>query len=99
VLLCETFSHFLRAGPRGAETNPAPRAPGVRFLYRYFQPYRKYLGAVGVRLLAASLIGLLAPFLTQAMIITRGNQNRELVYTLLIAQLVLFMGGPGGSDP
>ena len=93
VLLCEPAPEFYEQDPDEAKPSPTGAAPTYRFLYRYFQPYRKYLVQLGYGLLAASLIGLITPFLTQAMIdYGVGNQNRELVYTLLIAQLCVFAG-------
>jgi ATP-binding cassette subfamily B protein len=64
----------------------------VRFLWTYLKPYKPYLIQLILGLLAGSLLQLLFPFLTQA-IVDRGieGRNPSLIYLILIGQLVLVM--------
>lgn len=61
------------------------------FLLSYLRPYKSYLLQLGLGLLVGSLLQLVFPFLTQA-IVDFGIRNRDLnfVYLILIAQLVLY---------
>ena len=62
------------------------------FLLRYLRPYRKLLWQLGIGVLAASLIQLLMPFLTQAIVdIGITNQDISFIYLVLLAQLMLFI--------
>jgi len=62
-----------------------------RYLAGYFLKYKAMLIQLAAGLLAGSLLGLLSPFLTQALVdfgIDHGDL--QFVYTLLLAQLILF---------
>lgn len=63
------------------------------FLFKYLRPYKKFLTQLFLGLLAGSLLQLIFPFLTQA-IVDYGISNRDIgfVYLVLIAQLMLFTG-------
>ena len=63
------------------------------FFISYIKPYRKTLALLLAGLLAGSLIQLVFPFLTQALI-DRGIKNRDLhlIYLLLSGQLALVAG-------
>lgn len=63
-----------------------------RYLTGYFFKYKAMLIQLAAGLLAGSLLGLLSPFLTQALVdfgIDHGDL--QFVYTLLLAQLILFV--------
>jgi len=66
---------------------------GFRFLFKYFQLYRKYFGQLLLGLLIGSCIQLIFPFLTQS-IIDIGINNNDLgfIYLILFAQLALILG-------
>lgn len=75
------------------EEQPGEKPGGFRFLFSYFSLYRKYLGQLIFGLLIGSLIQLIIPFLTQA-IIDVGINNSDLgfIYLILFAQLALVAG-------
>ncbi|MEI7597645.1 MAG: ABC transporter transmembrane domain-containing protein, partial [Bacteroidota bacterium] len=60
-------------------------------LLSYLRPYKKYLIQLVLGLLLGSLLQLILPFLTQAVVdVGIGNQNLNFIYLVLVAQLVLF---------
>ncbi len=60
-------------------------------LASFFRPYRRYLHLLLLGMLVLSVIQLALPFLTQALVDEGIRQdNLQLIYILLIAQLVLF---------
>jgi ATP-binding cassette, subfamily B, bacterial len=63
------------------------------FFYSYITPYRKTLLLLILGLLAGSLVQLVFPFLTQALI-DRGINNKDIhiIYLLLLGQLALVAG-------
>ncbi|HRY97533.1 MAG TPA: peptidase domain-containing ABC transporter [Bacteroidales bacterium] len=62
-----------------------------RFLLRYLRPYRKLLGQLALGVLAASVVQLLMPFLTQSIVdIGITNQDISFIHLILVAQLMLF---------
>lgn len=65
-------------------------------LFRYILPYKNLLFQLGLGLLAGSILQLIFPFLTQA-VVDIGIQNRDLnfIYIILLAQLMLFLGRTG----
>jgi ATP-binding cassette subfamily B protein len=69
-----------------------PRSGGIGFLLPYFRPYRPLFMQVVLGLLVASVLQLIFPFLTQAMV-DRGidYQNINFVNLLLLGQLMLFL--------
>jgi ATP-binding cassette subfamily B protein len=83
---------ILEPGPDFFEREgQADRRLSFSFLFRYLRPYRKLLGQLGLGVLAASLIQLLMPFLTQAIVdIGITNQDVSFIYLVLLAQLMLF---------
>ena len=85
VLLLEPTPTFFREDAEG------PRRVGLPFLWQYVRGYARYLGQVWLGVLAASVLQLVFPFLTQA-IVDHGITNQDLgfVYVVLIAQLALF---------
>lgn len=66
---------------------------GFGFLLQYLKPYKKYIVQLFLGLLLGSLLQLIFPFLTQA-IVDRGINNQDLSFVTLIvlAQLVLIVG-------
>ncbi len=65
---------------------------GFKFLFRYFKPYKAYIIQLIVGLIVGSLLQLIFPFLTQAVVDYGINyQNINFVYLILVAQLTLFI--------
>ena len=65
---------------------------GFKFLFWYFRPYKKYILQLLLGLLIGSLLQLIFPFLTQALVDYGINyQNLNFIYIILIAQLTLFV--------
>ena len=62
-------------------------------LLRYILPYKSLLFQLGLGLLAGSILQLIFPFLTQA-VVDIGIQNRDInfIYLILMAQIMLFFG-------
>ena len=86
LLLLETTPDF-----ENAEEQPPKKGLGFRFLFPYFKPYRKYIIQLFLGLFVASLIQLVFPFLTQAIVDKGINyQNLNFVNIVLIAQIFLF---------
>jgi ATP-binding cassette subfamily B protein len=64
-----------------------------RFLLQYFKPHLPYILQLAAGLLIGSLLLLIMPFLTQAVVdIGINNQDISFIYLVLIAQLVLMAG-------
>jgi len=64
---------------------------GFRFLFSYLRPHRKFLVQLFLGLLLGSVLQLIFPFLTQAIVdFGISNQDIAFVYLVLIAQLVLY---------
>lgn len=63
-----------------------------RFLYGYMRPYKRYFVQLLLGLLTGSLLQLLFPFLTQA-VVDQGVNGKDigLVYLILLAQLTLVL--------
>lgn len=63
------------------------------FLSSYFKRYKKFFGQLIIGLLVGSLLQLIFPFLTQAVVdIGIGNKNISFIWLLLLAQLFLIIG-------
>ncbi len=74
-----------------------PDDPGTRnsfgFLFKYFRPHRQFYFQLILGLLVGSVILLIPPFLTQAVVdIGISNQDIGFIYLVLIAQLLLIAG-------
>ncbi|MCB0663687.1 MAG: peptidase domain-containing ABC transporter [Saprospiraceae bacterium] len=64
---------------------------GLSFLLGYLKPHRKLLSQLFIGLIVGSIIQLLFPFLTQALVdIGIQNQDINFIWLILIGQLVLF---------
>ena len=65
---------------------------GFKFLFWYFKPYKKHLVQLGLGLITGSLLQLIFPFLTQAVVDYGINyENVNFIHLILIAQLTLFI--------
>lgn len=61
-----------------------------RFLFGYIKKYRKYFGLIVLGLLLGSLLQLILPFLTQAIVdVGIKNQNISFIWLILLGQLML----------
>ena len=61
-----------------------------RFLFGYIKQYRRYFGQIVLGLLVGSLLQLILPFLTQAIVdVGIRNQNIGFVWLILLGQLML----------
>lgn len=66
---------------------------GFKFLSTYILKYRSFLIQLIVGLLAASLLQLIFPFLTQSIVdVGIKNQDLHFIYLILFAQIFLFIG-------
>ena len=66
---------------------------GFSFLFKYIFKYKKFLWQLVFGLLAASLLQLVFPFLTQSVVdVGIKNQDINFIYLILFAQLALFLG-------
>lgn len=65
---------------------------GFKFLFSYLRPYKKFITQLFVGMLLGSLLQLIFPFLTQA-VVDFGIYNRDISFItlILVAQLVLFI--------
>jgi ATP-binding cassette subfamily B protein len=87
ALLLEPTNSFYRED----EQHIAPR--GFSFLLDYLKPYRRYIAQIFIGMLIASLLSLIAPFLTQSLVDYGINQqNLGFIYLVLTSQLLLFVG-------
>lgn len=76
----EFYSH------EGEKVNRA----GFGFLLKYIKPYRRFVVQLIIGMLAASLLQLVFPFLTQAIVdFGINNQDNSFIFLILVAQLVL----------
>lgn len=63
----------------------------LKFLVKYLRPHKKFISQLIIGLVAGSLLQLIFPFLTQAVVdIGINTQNIRFIWLVLIAQLVLF---------
>jgi ATP-binding cassette, subfamily B, bacterial len=75
------------------QDNEKQQSEGWWSLLQYMQPYKKLLIQVFVALLAASVLNLIFPFLTQSIVDTGINTgNIQFITIVLIAQLMLMFG-------
>jgi len=87
LLLLEPAPDFYRE-----EEQPQDKA-SLAFLLAYLRPYKKFLTQLLLGVLLGSLLQLIFPFLTQSLVDAGiNNQNLGFVYTILLAQLMLFLG-------
>ncbi|MFQ6121168.1 MAG: peptidase domain-containing ABC transporter, partial [Methanosarcinales archaeon] len=89
------LSLFLTPTPKfyELEDKKAKRQSGLLFLFSYLKLYTKFFIQLFLGLIAGSIILLITPFLTQALVDFGINkQNIRFVYAIFIAQLMLFAG-------
>ncbi|HEX6910763.1 MAG TPA: peptidase domain-containing ABC transporter [Longimicrobium sp.] len=85
VLLLEPTPGFFEQ-----EDTPADQRATLRFLLGYVRSYRAFFAQVALGMLVASLLQLVFPFLTQALVDHGiGNQDLGFVNVVLLAQLTL----------
>jgi ATP-binding cassette subfamily B protein len=66
---------------------------GFSFLSKYVFKYKRFLWQLVIGLIAASLLQLIFPFLTQSVVdVGIKNQDVHFIYLILFAQLALFIG-------
>ena len=88
TLLLETTPKFFENQFDKEET-----ALGFDFLGKYVFKYKSFLWQLVVGLIAASLLQLIFPFLTQSIVdVGIKNQDIHFIYLILFAQLALFVG-------
>jgi ATP-binding cassette subfamily B protein len=86
LLLEPTPKFYELSGERSDKTK-------IRFLYQYLKPHKKFIIQLFLGMLLGSLLQLVFPFLTQAVVDKGiGNQNLSFVTLVLVAQLILFAG-------
>lgn len=84
LLLEPTPGFFDQAGDLQDKTS-------LRFLFKYLRPHKKFIGQLVIGLIAGSILQLIFPFLTQAVVdIGINTQNLQFIWLVLIAQLILF---------
>jgi len=92
ALLLEPTPEFTQMEIEGDQKPSA----GFGFLFQYLSPYRKYLFQVCLGMVFGSLVSLIFPFLTQSLVDYGIHQhNMNLIHLVLVAQLMLFLGGIG----
>ena len=68
-----------------------------KFLFGYIKKYRKYFGQIALGLLVGSLLQLILPFLTQAIVdVGIKNQNISFIWLILLGQLMLIVSRTEG---
>jgi len=71
----------------------AHKRNSFKFLFKYFRPHRRFYFQLILGMIVGSVILLIPPFLTQALVdIGISNQDIGFIYLVLIAQLVLIAG-------
>lgn len=86
VLLIEPTPEFYR------EEGGTDKRTGLGFLVKYLRPYRKLITQLLLGFLTGSLLSLLFPFLTQAIVdVGITTNNLSFIVLVLIAQLVLMI--------
>lgn len=74
------------------DDDPEQSKNGIRRLLTHLFRFKKFLGQLGLGALLGSVLNLIFPFLTQALVDHGiGNRDVNFVYAILIAQLVLFL--------
>lgn len=66
---------------------------GFSFLIQYLRPYKRYIVQLFLGMFIASVLSLIAPFLTQSMVDIGINQhNLGFIYLIFFSQIALFFG-------
>jgi len=86
VLLLEPTQKFYE------QKSNAKNKKSLKFLFKYFLRYKKYIVQLILGLLLGSLFQLIFPFLTQAIVDTGiANKNISFIYIILMAQMMLII--------
>lgn len=86
ALLLEPTQNFYKL--EGEKANRS----NLKFLFSYLLRYKKFFGQLFLGLLVGSVLQLIFPFLTQAIVdIGITNQNLNFIYLVLLAQMILFI--------
>lgn len=83
---------FLQPTPAFYElqTEHQPEKRSFSFLFGYLRQYRRYFGQIIIGLLVGSILQLIFPFLTQAIVdVGIKHQNLNFIYLILAGQLML----------
>ena len=91
----EGVALLLETTPKFSETHfdSKENTLGFSFLGKYVFKYKQFLWQLVVGLIAASLLQLIFPFLTQSIVdVGIKNQDIDFIYLILFAQLALFVG-------
>jgi len=91
----EGIALLLEPTPKFYNTNfeVKEKRMGFRFLFKYLFKYKRFLWQLVIGLLAASLLQLIFPFLTQSVVdVGIKNQDLHFIYLILFAQLAVFLG-------
>lgn len=73
--------------------NIEEKKKGISYIFHYLRPYKKLLLQIMIGMLAVSMISLVFPFLTQALVdYGIGYKDLNFVFMILISQLFLFFG-------
>ncbi|HSU12857.1 peptidase domain-containing ABC transporter [Longimicrobium sp.] len=87
LLLLEPTPHFFER-----EDQKEGNRASLRYIASYVKSYRRYFVQVALGMMVASVLQLVFPFLTQALVdYGIGNQDLSFVNVVLIAQLALFI--------
>lgn len=88
ILLLEPTSKFYEQEGEKTQINGK-----LNFLSSYFRRYKRFFGQLIIGLLVGSLLQLIFPFLTQAIVdIGISNKNISFIWLILLAQLFLILG-------
>ncbi|NMH89889.1 peptidase domain-containing ABC transporter [Flavivirga algicola] len=88
ALLLETTPKFYSSNYEDKE-----KSLGFSFLSKYVLKYKKFIWQLVIGLIAASILQLIFPFLTQSIVdVGIKNQDIHFIYLILFAQLALFIG-------
>lgn len=91
----EGIALLLEPTPKFYDTNfdKNEKSLGFSFLSRYLFKHKRFLWQLVIGLIAASLLQLIFPFLTQSIVdVGIKNQDIHFIYLILFAQLALFIG-------
>jgi ATP-binding cassette subfamily B protein len=88
ILLLEPTPNFYND-----EVESIENKANYKFFFRYLLPFRRYIIQLLIGLFTGSILTLIIPFLTQALVdFGINHQDLGFIYTILIAQLMLFVG-------
>ncbi len=76
-----------------ADTREASKKRGIKELFYYLLPYKRYVYQLLMGLLCGSILQFAFPFLTQSIVdVGISNRNINFINLILLAQLMLFVG-------